>query len=304
MNRNERNQDKGLIFNIQRYSLHDGPGIRTTVFMKGCPLNCRWCSNPESIKPYPQIMTNDLKCVRCAKCVKVCLQGAITIDGKRKINRFRCDLCLKCIEVCPTGALRVAGQYVTVEEVFSEVMKDELFYQNSGGGVTISGGEPLSQLEFVYSLLRECKRKGLHTTLDTSGYANWAVLDKVLRYVDLVLYDIKHMDSQSHKRGTGRNNTLILENVHLTTSRVKTWLRLPLIPGYNDSEANIKDIINFAKEIGAEKVSILPYHEWGKLKYKQLGRRYILKVKPPSEEYLQALKKIIENDGVRVTVGS
>ena len=303
MDCNERQQDKGLIFDIQRYSLHDGPGIRTTVFMKGCPLNCRWCSNPESIKPYLQIMTNDSKCVRCGKCAEVCLPGAITVDGKRKINRSKCNLCLKCTEYCPTGAIRVVGQYVTVDEVISEVKKDRLFYQNSGGGVTISGGEPLFQWKFVSSLLKECKREGLPTTLDTSGYAEWEVLDNILRYVDLVLFDIKHMNSLSHKWGTGRENPLILKNARSTAQRVRTWLRFPLIPGYNDSEANIRDLAHFAKEIGIEKISILPYHEWGKSKYKQLGRRYIQKVKPLDEDYLLTLQKKL-SDPVRVTIGS
>ena len=304
MDCNEREKDKGLIFNIQRYSLHDGPGIRTTVFMKGCPLNCRWCSNPESIKPYLQIMINDLKCIRCGKCVEVCLPGAITVDGKRKINRSKCNLCLKCTEDCPTGSIRLVGQSVTVDEVMSEVKKDKMFYQNSGGGVTISGGEPLFQWKFVYSLLKECKREELHTALDTSGYADWEVLENILRYVNLVLYDIKHMDSPSHKWGTGRENSLILENARLTAQRVRTWLRVPLIPGYNDSEAHIRDLAHFAKEIGVEKISILPYHEWGKSKYKQLGRRYIQKVEPLNEEYLLTLQKIIENNGVTVTIGS
>jgi len=299
---NRTSEGTGLIFNIQRFSVHDGSGIRTTVFMKGCRLNCRWCSNPESIRPYPEIMTSDSRCILCGRCAQVCPKRAITLDSKRKIDRLKCDLCLKCVEVCPTGAIRVTGQYATVDEVMSEIMKDELFYQNSGGGVTISGGEPLLQWEFVRSLLSECKQEGIHTALDTSGYASWAVLSKVLACVDLALYDIKHTDPQYHKSGTGGGNRQILTNFRLTASKVRTWLRVPIIPGYNDSKDNITIIAKLAKETKVEKVSLLPYHQLGKAKYEQLSRRYTIRVMPPSEEHLLKLQKLIENQGVKTTI--
>jgi pyruvate formate lyase activating enzyme len=294
---------RGLIFDIQRYSMHDGPGIRTTVFMKGCPLHCRWCSNPESIKPVPEIMTNDLRCVRCGECARVCPEGAITIGAARRVDRARCNLCMKCVEVCRTGSLRVAGAYMTVGEVVSEVLKDQLFYKNSGGGVTISGGEPLFQPEFVRNLLRECKRQGISTAVDTSGFADEKVLESLFEFVDLFLFDVKHMDSAAHARMTGRGNERILRNARNAAKRVRTWVRVPLIPGYNDSKQAITDLATFAAEIGAEQVSLLPYHEWGKLKYRQLGRRYRMCVDPLDDGRVQSLARIIESHGLKAAIG-
>jgi pyruvate formate lyase activating enzyme len=233
----------------------------------------------------------------------MCPQAAITIDRKRRIDRSKCDLCLKCIECCVAGAMKVAGQYVTVDEVMSEVMQDEMFYQNSGGGVTISGGEPLIQWRFVENLLRECKRKGLNTALETTGYAQWDILSNVLQYVDLCLYDIKHTEPESHRKGTGKGNRRILENFSLTSAKVRTWMRVPLIPGYNDSETNIGNLINLAKESKVEKVSVLPYHEYGRGKYKQLGRHYRLgKIESPRDEQLRRIQKLFQEAGVNMTI--
>jgi len=296
--------NRGLVFNIQRFSVHDGPGIRTTVFMKGCPLHCRWCSNPESLNPYSEIMASNLRCTLCGKCAEVCPQKAIKLGKIRKIDRLRCDLCLKCADVCPTGAIKAVGQFMTIQEVLGEIIKDELFYQNSGGGVTISGGEPLMQWKFVRNLLKGCQQEGIHTVLDTSGYAPWEIFQEVLKYVDLCLYDIKHTEPESHKRGTGKNNRRIIENFYLTAKSVRTWLRVPVIPGYNDSEENIMNLIHLAKKGNAEKVSILLYHEYGKTKYKQLGRHYQLsKLDPPSNNYLQRLNKLFKDAKLEATIG-
>ncbi len=302
---NQYNTDHhGLVFNIQRFSVHDGPGIRTTVFMKGCPLHCRWCSNPESINPYSEVMVSDSRCILCGRCAEVCPQKAIKLNKIRKIDRLRCDLCLKCADVCPTGAIKTIGQFMTIHEVLSEIMRDELFYQNSGGGVTISGGEPLMQWRFVRNLLKGCQLEGIHTALDTSGYASKAILEEVLEYVDLCLYDIKHTDTESHRRGTGRRSRRIIENFYLTAKSVRTWLRVPVIPGYNDSEENIVSLIRLAKEGDVEKISLLPYHEYGKTKYKQLGRIYRLgHLRPPSNNYLERLQKRFQDDQVNMTIG-
>jgi pyruvate formate lyase activating enzyme len=295
----------GLIFNIQRFSIHDGPGIRTTVFFKGCPLRCRWCSNPESWNDFPEILTLDVKCTRCGRCRDVCPVGAIVVDQReRRIDRAVCNLCLECAEVCPTGAITVSGKWMTVAEVMQEVASDGLFYQNSGGGVTLSGGEPLMQWEFAVDLLKACQEQGFHTALDTSGYAEWEVLEKVLEYTDLVLYDIKHMDPAKHREGTGKTNELILENARKTAAMRRTWLRVPLIPGYNDSAENLTAIARFGREIGAEKVSLLPYHIWGQGKYERLGRKYPMEGVPlPADEQIERCRQLVEESGAKATVG-
>ncbi len=300
------NELRGLVFNIQRYSIHDGPGIRTTVFMKGCPLRCRWFCNPESWNHYPEIMTRDVKCIRCGKCAQICPTGAITVSQEsRRINRAKCTSCLECAEVCPTGAISITGEYKTVGEVVKEVESDRLFYEHSGGGVTVSGGEPLFQWEFVYQLLKECKERGLHTALDTCGYSSWDVVERVLEYTDLVLFDIKHMDPEQHRKETGKSNRLILENARRIAAKgVRLWLRMPLIPGYNDLRENIEKLAAFGVRLGAEKVSLLPYHEWGKSKYEQLGRRYRFKpAESLSDEDVQRIQRLIEDSGLKVSIG-
>ncbi|MFC1989184.1 glycyl-radical enzyme activating protein [Chloroflexota bacterium] len=305
MSNSKPGEQKGLIFNIQRYSIKDGPGIRTTVFMKGCPLRCLWCSNPESQNTHPEILTHDIKCVRCGRCEQVCPTGAITVDEEaRKINRAKCNLCLKCAEACLYGAITVSGEYKTVDEVVKEAESDRVFYEHSGGGVTVSGGEALCQIDFVYQLLKACKQKGLHTTLDTSGYGPWDDLEKLLEYTDLVLYDIKHIDPEQHKKGTGVDNSSILDNARKIAARgVKMWLRVPLIPGYNDSKEDIEKTVRFGIEIGVEKISLLPYHEWGKSKYDGLGRNYPFEsILALSDEYVESLKELVESFGVKAEI--
>lgn len=297
---------KGLIFNIQRFSLHDGPGIRSTVFTKGCPLRCRWCGNPESWNPYPEIMTHDRKCVRCGKCEQVCPVGAITVSPEaREIDRARCNLCLECAGVCPSEAITVSGRYVSIDEVTTEVESDRLFYEHSGGGVTVSGGEPLLQWEFVSELLKVCKERGLHTALDTAGYSSWHIIERVLEYVDLVLFDIKHMDPGKHRKGTSKSNSLILRNAQrIAAKKVRLWLRVPLIPGYNDSKEDIEKVARLGLKIGAEKVSILPFHGFGIPKYEQLGRRYTFEqVESPDDEHIQRVRESIVALGLEADVG-
>lgn len=299
------NEIEGLVFNVQRFSVHDGPGIRTTVFMKGCPLRCKWCSNPESQESYPEIMTADRKCIKCAKCVECCPMGAITLDETgRRINREKCNLCMECARNCPSGAIEAVGKYLTVGEVIAEIEEDKLFYQNSGGGITISGGEPLLQWEFALDLLKECKVRNLRTSLDTCGYARWDVMEKVLGYVDLVLYDIKDIDSAKHREATGVSNELILSNAEKVSGKVRTWLRYAVIPSYNDSPSDIKRMARFASSIPIEKVSLLPYHGLGEQKYERLGRMYPLSgISPPTEEHLKNIAKTFESLGLKVTIG-
>ena len=303
MNDMEDTDIKGVIFNIQKFSIHDGPGIRTTVFLKGCPLQCKWCSNPESIYGSPEVMVHDIRCIHCGECRDVCPEGAIiAIEGSQRIDREKCTKCMECVKVCHSKALESVGRYVSVNEVLEEVAKDSLFYQNSGGGVTLSGGEPLLQWRFARGLLQRCKERGFHTALDTTGFASWDVMEDVLRNVDLVLYDIKHLDDHSHIEGTGVSNKQILENLERTVSIVRTWVRFPILRGFNDSAENIEGVASLASRLGVEKVSLLPYHEWGRAKYEKLGKIYSMPfLGELSDERVEEIKRVFEEKGVAAT---
>jgi pyruvate formate lyase activating enzyme len=298
-------ENTGLVYLIQHYSLQDGPGLRTTVFLKGCPLSCRWCHNPESIRPHPDLMTRDRKCMLFADCVKVCPEGAITIEGdKRIVDRQKCTLCFNCVAACPTGALERIGEYVTVSQALAEIEKDEVFYRKSGGGVTISGGEPLQQWQFVRNLLKACKEKHYPTAIETSGFAKWEAFSAVLEYVDLLLFDIKHMDPKLHKEGTGVDNAIILANLRKVQAGKRIWLRLPLIAGYNDSLETFRREVDLAVEVHAEKISALPYHEYGIGKYGAMGMEYRCgDAQPPPDARLEEMRKISEAAGIAFTIG-
>ena len=295
----------GLVFNIQKFSLHDGPGIRTTVFIKGCPLVCKWCSNPESQSPKQEIMTYDIRCIGCGKCAEACGTGAITFtEAGREIDWEKCNECLECARVCPARGIEIMGTLMTVDEVVAKVEQDRIFYENSGGGMTVSGGEPLVQWEFVARVLERCQEKGIHTALDTCGMAPWKNLERVIEHTDLVLFDVKHMDSAIHKEGTGVGNETILDNARKTAERATTWIRIPLIPGFNDSESDLMRVANFAVEIGAEKISLLPYHNLGSSKYPKLGRTYPMEGTPRLvDEEVEALKRWLETMGLEVEIG-
>jgi len=298
---------QGLIFNIQRFSIHDGPGIRTTVFFKGCPLRCLWCSNPESQDRRPQIMVRDAKCIGCGECAKVCPEKAIsmTSDRGRVIDWQRCTQCLKCAEVCVAQSIGVAGRYVDLDEVIKEIEQDRIFYKNSGGGVTVSGGEPLMQSEFLAALLKTCQDHGLHTALDTSGFFSQESWLKVRPYLDLVLYDLKHLDPRIHREHTGVDNQVILTNAKIVTASVRTWFRIPLIAGFNDSPKDIKTVAQMAKDLGVEKLSFLPYHEGGVSKTGQIGQTYRFdSAQPPTDEHIERLREIVGRVGLAATVGS
>jgi pyruvate formate lyase activating enzyme len=302
----ESANSQGVVFNIQRFSIHDGPGIRTTVFVKGCPLKCAWCSNPESQEPAPQLMVRDIKCAACGQCAAACPARAITMteDEGRRIDWERCNQCFECVDACLYDSLTVIGSLMSVADIVKEVEKDRTFYKNSSGGVTVSGGEPLQQLAFVTKLLRAFKHRDLHTALDTSGCAPGEFFDKVLPYVDLCLFDIKTVDSGKHRKYTGVDNGLIMANARRVSSRVPTWFRIPLIKDLNDSEAEFKKVVGMALDLGVEKISLLAYHEGGKAKTGQIGKAYAMnQAAAPTEEHIQQLIEIAAQAGLACTAG-
>jgi pyruvate formate lyase activating enzyme len=297
----------GTIFNIQKFSVHDGPGIRTTVFMKGCPLRCRWCSNAESMNPKPEPGIIIERCTGCGDCVNTCPENAIAInDGKVSIDRSVCTACEQCVPSCPEDAITIYGKTITVDEVLKEVLKDRSFYSGSGGGVTVSGGEPLRQHEFVIELFRKCKEEGIGTCLDTCGYAPGEVLKDVLQYTDNVLFDLKHMNIDRHREFTGVENDRIKENAGIVSeSEADLLFRIPLIDGVNSDEYNIRETAEFIKSLGeGNRVELLPYHKLGIGKYKMLGRDYPGKnFKTPDEETIDRWKYIFVNHGIQCDVG-
>ncbi len=244
-------QETGIVFNVQRYTIHDGPGIRTELFLKGCPLSCKWCGNPESHKPYIQAGIYPSKCLgldKCGSCVKQCGQGALLFrDGKlAAIEKERCANCVKCAEACPADAIKQWGKKITVAEAMEVIRKDIPYYKNSGGGVTVSGGEPLLQAGFVAGLFEECKKEGVHTCLETTLCPEWDVVARTLPVTDLYISDVKHMDSAVHKKYTGIGNERILENIErLTRAGKPLILRIPVIPGVNDAEENMEATADF-----------------------------------------------------------
>jgi pyruvate formate lyase activating enzyme len=303
------NSDEGIIFNIQGYCIHDGPGIRTTVFMKGCPLRCLWCQNPESHSPRPEILFSEEKCAGCGKCVPICPEQAISLPGKvSQTDRSRCEGIGSCVSACPNEARALVGRRATAEEVFKEVAADSLFYDESGGGVTLSGGEPLAQPDFAASILKKCKDAGFHTALDTCGYASWTITREVLRHVDLVLYDLKHMDPEIHKKYTGVSNDLILQNaekIHHEMS-IPMQARVSLVPGFNDSPENIDATARFIadKLSNGIPVHLLPYHRFGAAKWERLDRRNETAVfDTPGEEEIAECRRIFESFGLTSIVG-
>lgn len=281
---------RGRVFDIKHYAVHDGPGIRITIFLKGCPLNCVWCHSPESQSMSSEILINQEKCIGCGNCVKACPVDAV--KGPGKIDREACNACGACAEVCYANAIEIIGEEKTIEQVLAEVEKDRELLMVSGGGVTLSGGEPMAQPEFTIELLKHLKQKGYHTALDTSGYTPWVTLKQALEYTDLVLYDLKHMDSSKHQQYTGVKNELILENLDRISGHGKRiWVRVPLIPGVNDDEEHIKTLIEYVRDLNVERTFFLPYHEIGVPKYEALNRVYNYSGEPHSLDRLKEIKK-------------
>ena len=299
----------GVTFNIQHYSIHDGPGIRTTVFLNGCPLRCFWCQNPESQNLKPVLFFNTERCTGCGICVDVCPEDAISINEDKSVtDRKLCKGHGKCAEVCPNDARSLMGQHMTAAEVFEDVNGDAIFYQNSGGGVTLSGGDPVAQPDFSMSILKLCRDAAIHTAIETCGFAKWEVLKGILEYTDLVLFDIKHMDPEKHKEYTGVSNEIILENAKRIRKELglPMLIRLPIMPGYNDSTENMEMTAQFiANDLnGIEKVHLLPYHRLGETKYERMeASNNSIPISPPSDEHMEDLKKIFESLDLPTVVG-
>jgi len=293
----------GIIFNIQRYSIHDGPGIRTTVFLKGCSLNCWWCQNPESQLSGQEMIFWGDRCIGCGACSTICPSGAIQIkNGIPVTEKEKCILCGKCIEKCPALAREMIGEKLTAEEVIKEIEKDLVFYEESGGGVTFSGGEPLGQSEFLKGLLNCCQEKKIHTAVDTSGYISWGILNKIHSKVDLFLYDLKIMDNERHKKYTGVSNEIILKNLEkLSSVHNNIFVRFPVIPGINDDYQNIREIGEFLSSLKIAQLNILPYHHIGIDKYKRLGMTYKLAdIQPSSKEKISEVSAILRKFNLNV----
>jgi pyruvate formate lyase activating enzyme len=298
---------KGRIFNIEKYAIHDGPGIRTTVFFKGCPLRCLWCHNPEGQNPKSELIYREGRCIGCGECVKKCPRKALSASSDRvALNRKNCNVCGVCVQVCPSEALSIAGKEMSVEEVVKEIERDMAFYEESEGGVTFSGGEPLLQPDFLEALLHECSDRGIHTTLDTSGYALQSVIARVRDKVDLFLFDIKSMDEAKHKKYTGVSNRLVLRNLQrLVKDGFEVAVFMPIIPGVNDDEENIRRTGEFISSLqNVEYVSLLPYHNAGVDKYKNMGRTYnFKKLQSPSGQKMSMIRKNLEAFGLKVRIG-
>lgn len=313
----------GNVYDIQKFSVHDGPGIRTDVFLKGCPLACLWCHSPESQTFGPDLAWMDIKCMGIEKdgglCIAACPNGAITAGEPVKsllddsmvtkpvIDRNKCTGCMKCTNVCPTKALFNTQKKMDLEEIIQIIAQDNSYYKKSGGGVTISGGEPMSQFPFTLALAKRCKEAGYHVALDTTGFAPWHQFAEILPYIDLFLYDLKHMDAHKSQALTGVSNVLILENaLKIARAGGKFQIRFPIIPTLNDSEENIQKTAAFCMELreAIEVVQLLPYHRLGSTKYTRIGIEYPVKdIVPPSAEFMEGVCKLFQSYGLPAKIG-
>ena len=317
----EKKELTGKFYDMQGFSVHDGPGIRLTLFLKGCPLRCPWCHSPESQEFPTELNWMSMKCVgvdKCGNCLNVCPNDAISLGAKKMsatgdeeiqlvtVDRTKCDNCGTCAEACTSKALYMCGTDYTVDEVMERIRRDVPFYNRSGGGVTISGGECLCQPEFLLEVLKRCKAEGIHTAVDTTGFAPWSSIEPILPYTDLFLYDLKQMDPDLHKQVIGVPNPLILENARkIAAAGGKFQIRIPIIPMFNDSKKSFDEVGKFICELGdaVEIVQLLPYHKLGTVKWERLQRNHpILEAEPPKDELVQARKEQLEAMGLKVMI--
>ena len=304
----KRDASRGLVSEIQKFCVHDGPGIRTLVFLKGCNLNCLWCQNPETISGRMELFYSDRLCIHCGDCIEACPEGAIlSSPAVPTIDPDRCLRCFTCTQACPTRALRTAGEWMDAEEVMDAVESDRSFYDNSGGGVTFSGGEPTVQYDFLMTLLQEAGRRGIHRVIETNGRVEWKKLARLLPHVEMILFDVKHMDSRIHKRITGAGNRLIQSNLErLSKQQEVKWLaRFPLVPTMNDDEGNLDQMGRRLVHLGAREIHVLPYHRLGQAKAQSLVNQAEKQTQfqvPPDEDVEKAAS-ILRKRGLAVTIG-
>ncbi|MCP4627068.1 MAG: glycyl-radical enzyme activating protein [bacterium] len=296
----------GMIFDVQRFSLHDGPGIRTLVFMKGCPLTCAWCSNPESRQTRPEVMYYKGKCIECFSCIAACPNSEV-LRQKWPLVLDECEGCGRCVTACYAEARQLIGRRVTVDEVLETVLRDVVFYEESGGGVTVGGGEPTLQADFVTRFLSQCREHSLHTAIETCGFTSWEIFNRVLRQVDLLLLDIKHMDTDRHKALTGVGNEQILANARRAAAGGQDIIiRLPLIPGFNDGTGNLTQLGGFIRDelYPVRRIDILPYHSTGESKSTRLGKAYGLNgASLQSPQEISGVQQILQSHDLDVKIG-
>ena len=310
--RGER-MNNGLVFDIKRYSIHDGPGIRTTFFLKGCPLSCWWCHNPEGMSPQPILFRHPNRCIGCGRCIAVCPSGAWSrnVDGLLSHDKAKCTLCGKCAAACPSSAIEIAGREMTPGDVFLEAKKDIPFFDQSGGGVTFSGGEPLLQIRFLIACLRKLQKEEIHTAIDTSGYCDESRILEAAEYADLFLFDIKHIDPKKHEYYTGVSNRTILSNLGKLDEALarrgkgRINIRMPLIPGINDDSENLEAVAKLSASLKTlTGVNILPYHSTGEGKYRNLGMEYKMgNVLPPQDEKIAEALDIFRRQNIEAVKG-